>query len=220
MQSSKIKVLEITSRILILVSILFIYIFSDYTSFLKHNYFCYGIKLTNPLLPYIILVLAIFFEIIANWLRRKNNLPKKKSFFSFSRFLILWFIVFLFLAVLLVSMCACGSSGSAIDTARKADLRQIQTAQKMFYEKNYRYATSQKELVEAGIFPVVIIDPVTKKEYTDADGFGLDGGDDNPNTWEAQTILSDYNLEICRKENKELIFYHCNENGCGPLNEE
>jgi len=219
MIEKKIKFLEVISRAFVLISIVFLYILWDYSSFFHYNFICFGVKLNHPLLPYIILVLAILFEIIAHWLRKKNNLPVKKSIFSFSSFLLLFFIAWLFFGFLLVSMCACGSIGKAKDALKISDLRQVKIAQEMFYEKNSRFAVSQKELVDAGIFTTALINPTTKKEYTDADGLGLEGGDNNPNTWSVQAILMDYNLEICSREKQKLIFYYCNQTDCGSLNE-
>ncbi|MFH1643164.1 MAG: hypothetical protein ABH967_00805 [Patescibacteria group bacterium] len=93
-----------------------------------------------------------------------------------------------------------------------ADMRQLSVAQEIFYKKNNKYADTQEELME--IISVKFKELETGKEITDKDGKGIEGGDNDPETWSATCHMSykEFN-DWCRLTDEEY-WYTCNQDGC------
>ena len=203
----KVKALEIISRIFfVLFCLIIIY---DFIARVEQKFYCFGHQIDLYILLSF-LIISIIFKITALLIQRKHQLQIKNSIKSFLKFLLISLILTF---ALLIILWPSGGKEKARDAKRIADIKSIQMAQEMFYENELRYAISQKELFEKGYLSNVLVDPVTKKEYTDNDGFGIEGGDENPKTWIVQTVLKKYN-EICSKEKPVEVFL-CNEKGCG-----
>lgn len=204
-----IKYLEIMSRVLIILLCFFILANSLFC--IEQEFYCFGKEITFYLWFLPLIILAITLEIIALSIQKKYHLQIKNSIKSFIKFLLLFLFSSFVLSIIFYTPCI--SRGKARDARRQFDLRQIKAAQDLFYEKKLRYAVFQKELVEEGYFSNILVDPKTKKEYTDKDGFGLEGGDKDPNTWSVQTVLGRYKYEICSMKKRKEI-YSCNEKEC------
>ena len=93
------------------------------------------------------------------------------------------------------------------------NMRQLSMAQEIFYKENNRYADTQEELMETLGMNVKFTDS-TNKELTDKDGEGIEGGDNNPETWSTTCYISykEFN-NWCRLTDKEY-WYTCNQDGC------
>ena len=97
-----------------------------------------------------------------------------------------------------------------------ADMKQLSITQEIFYKKNNRYADTQEELMETLGISVKFTDITDSinKELTDQDGKGIEGGDNNPETWSATCYMhyKEFN-DWCRLIDKEY-WYTCNQDGC------
>jgi hypothetical protein len=118
------------------------------------------------------------------------------------------------------SMNMCGARYKARDARRMSDLRQIAAAQETYHQKYSYYANSQQELVSDGIIEEALADPSTGDQYADADGTGIEGSDNDPQTWSVRVSLENGNnfpKEICRGSNSVQVqppYRFCNEKGC------
>ena len=215
MKENKIIIIELVSKILLPISLfLFILARESYGKF-----FCFGKDVTSLVIFsfFWILLLSIALEIATLLIRLKLGLPLRDSIKSFLKvFLVI--LLFSLFSYLFVSNSV--PRHEARDWKRLTDLRQIYTAQELFYQGTGRYTNSQDELVEKGYFPEPLKDPLTGKEYADEKGM-LDGGDDNPATWAVQVVLErgNYERELCGGKKPTRIFF-CSQAGCEYLSEE
>lgn len=191
-----------TTRLEIICLILFFTTFFSVPLLLhrENRLLCYGIEL-NSKIVYFLWLLLLLVEITTLFFK-KSGLIKILIFATI--ILILFQILFF----------TTPSIGKPMDAKRVADLRQIHVVQLVFFSENQRYAVNQHELVENGYLSAILTDPMTDKEYTDADGVGLEGGDDNPLTFLVQAALEgNHTHEICSKKEMENIFI-CTQGGC------
>ena len=205
--------LEVISKLLLIIAVIFlIFIVSHNCDIILHKTYCFGKNVLDIVYFFATLfgVTAIILEVIAISTRFIKHLPWKKPIFIFILFFLLIIFIAFFMAISMQGRC------KTMSAKILSDLRIIAAAQEIFYQKNSRYADTQQELSE---LMSVAYDPVTKKEYTDEDGVGIEGGDDNPNTWSVQALLRDaVKREICLEEQPEpetsSSIGLCNEDGC------
>jgi len=95
----------------------------------------------------------------------------------------------------------------------ETNMRQLNTAQQLFYQFNNRYADTQDELVEAGILPRKLQDATTGKELTDLDNNGIEGGDSDANTWLTRVYMPGRRFEMCKVVETGWNFT-CDQGGC------
>ena len=96
----------------------------------------------------------------------------------------------------------------------KFNMYQLFSAQELFYTYNHRYANTQEELIDAGFIDKKLESLITEKELTDKDGNGIEGGDDNPETWSVAAYIPYREIDNwCRVVSKEH-WLTCNQNGC------
>ncbi len=96
----------------------------------------------------------------------------------------------------------------------KAEITSLRAPQELFYDDNGRYANTQEELIEAGFISEKLKNRMTGEEYTDKDGSGIEGGDDNPKTWEIVTFIPTKQFDNWCKRVKEGYWITCNQDGC------
>lgn len=92
------------------------------------------------------------------------------------------------------------------NTKRKADLFQIKLAQELYYDAHNRFADNFDELIANKILGEYLKEPGSGKIYSDEDGFGLDGGDNNPNTWSVRSYINEPEYEYCLKTSEGYWF--------------
>lgn len=140
--------------------------------------------------------------------RIKNHQPLS-NFISFILLLsIILFVIFLGLISVntarIKSRYACTMSGVA----------QSRVAQELFYDENGRYASTLEELFGSNYSR--LINCFTGKELTDRDGVGIEGGDNDPNTWEVAAFIPQKEFGSWCKIKTGGYWYYCNQTGyCG-----
>jgi len=127
-------------------------------------------------------------------------------------------ILSLFLLLIIVVTLLSGARSKAWVARAVADTHYLRDAQETFYRENGRYADTQEELIEAGLIKTYgkekMKSLLTGEEYTDKDGNGIEGGDDNPETWEVTTFIPTREFDKWCKKVKEGYWYTCNQNDC------
>lgn len=97
----------------------------------------------------------------------------------------------------------------------KADMNQLRAAQNIFYEKNNRYADTQEELINDVVFTRIVLKNITtKEEFTDGDGEGIEGSDNNPETWLAMTYIPYQKFNKWCHLTSLGYWYVCDQDGC------
>ncbi len=94
--------------------------------------------------------------------------------------------------------------------------------QELFYDKNGRYAETQKELINDSGFKYdkpLFFNYLTGKELTDKDGKGIEGGDNDPNTWSVSAYFPRVKVGAWCKITSEGYWFTCNQDKC-PVEEE
>jgi len=229
--------LDFSSKLLLIIFIVFFIIFVIFNSIaggyidllLRHPFSCFGFDFTTFFLSrifwYLFVVLPVGAVVFGLATHLFINIEKVKLTtpalgINFLRVCIVVIVIFIFLGLSLVSMCGCGANFKARDARRMSDLRQIKAAQDLYHQKYSRYADTQQDLVNDGILSLVITDPATGEQYTDADGSGIKGGDNDLQTWSVKAYLENsrsFTREICDHSNSKQIpraYYFCNEKGC------
>jgi hypothetical protein len=108
-----------------------------------------------------------------------------------------------------------GERHSSFEARIMGTMAQLSVAQEKFYNQEGRYANTQEELIEAGIIDKKLAHPYTGEEFTDRDGHGIEGGDDNPETWEAVTFIPTKEFNSWCQRIKEGYLFVCNQReGC------
>jgi hypothetical protein len=157
-----------------------------------------GVKLLIILLPLITVIV--------------EKIKKRISRSYFLGFLII--LIILFFSMVLVSLSQECSRCAYRWQIVKADMRQLRTAQGMFYEKNNRFADTQEELINNIIFRVVLKNIITNQEFTDGDGEGIEGSDNDPKTWSARTYIPYQKINKWCHLMSSGYWYVCNQDGC------
>jgi len=154
-----------------------------------------------------LIILSAFIMSIIYWLK------KKVSTLTFIGIFI--FFIFSIFVILVVSVTFSGGRCLAHWARTLSDMKQLNTAQELFYLDNNRYADTQEEIIDAGIVDNIRFKNwFTAKELTDKDGEGIEGGDNDSHTWSATTYISYKEIDKwCRVVN-EGYWYTCNQNGC------
>ena len=172
-----------------------------------------------PLLLLIILTAGVLLHFAAVRLNKKTDKAKLKS-----KFWIIFVVLFILSASwLMFFSVAQGARELAYFGKIGSDLHIIKSAQDLFYKKYGRYAPTQKDLFENGSLPEIMKNPYTGKEYTDSDGFGIEGGDDNDQTWSAMAGVYEGapSLQvICgieKQDSNPEYYYLCNQQKCGSV---
>jgi len=97
------------------------------------------------------------------------------------------FVVVMAMAIVLTQL---GSERRSGRSARiMTDVRVIGISQEFYYVTNGRYADTQSELASIDEFAGPLQDPFTGVEYTDKDGRGIEGGDNDSQTWSVSALL-------------------------------
>jgi hypothetical protein len=206
---NKRNILGILSRVSLLLLLLLPFFESSLSGRSGEEYFCYGYRIYNCF--WVLLVsLAVIFECINLFIKKRQGLLKVATK-RLIKFLTIYVILFIIFTILLASPCV--STYKARNAVQRATLSAIQACQADFFEQESRYANSQAELIEKGCLLQIVVDPVSGLEYTDEDGFGLEGGDNDPKTWSVKTVLETGEYEICASQ-KTTQFYVCNEKTC------
>lgn len=208
---NKKNIFGILSRVLLLILLLLSFPFfeSSLSNCLGEKYFCYGHRIDVYIL-FSFLFLAVIFESINLFIKKKQGFLKV-AIKRLIKFLTIYLILFIIFGILLNNLCAPRYKG--VNAERQAMLGIIQNSQEDFFEQESLYANSQAELVEKGYLLQIVVDRVSGLEYTDEDGVGLEGGDNDPKTWSIKTVLETGEHEICASQ-KTTQFYVCNEKTC------
>jgi len=154
-------------------------------------------------IPFVVILSIILIPLVVLIIDRARKRISNLVFFGI---LILLILMFLIIGLNFLG----GNRCCPVWRAAIAEMHQLSTAQKIFYEKDNRYADTQEELMGAGILSDKFKDRHTGKELTDKDGKGIEGSDNNPNTWSAITYIYRFD-KWCRLVSKE---YFCNQDGC------
>jgi hypothetical protein len=99
------------------------------------------------------------------------------------------------------------------DVSIKSDMYKLVPAQEMFYIKNTRYADTQRELTEGGFLENALKNWATEQEFADKDGIGIEGSDNDPETWLVTTFIPVTKFKWCKKI-ETGYWYTCNQKGC------
>ena len=126
--------------------------------------------------------------------------------------LITVFIIFIIFALFNITVLN-GERCKSYNAERKSDLAQIKTAQEIYYGNQGRFANNFDELIADKDLTSPLKDPKSQKIYSDADGTGLDGGDENPATWSVRAYIDKPTYNYCVKTSKGHWFV-CNQSGC------
>ena len=121
--------------------------------------------------------------------------------------LILLFVLFIIVSFSFTSI----RSDRALGAATKAEMTRLRAAQDMFYWENHRYADTQEEL---GLIDKKLKDWVTDEELTDRDGNGIEGGDNDPETWSVTAYIPYREIGSWCRLVSEGYWFTCNQNGC------
>jgi len=124
------------------------------------------------------------------------------------------FIIFLLSLILLataVLMALSSARSRSRDASALAAMASIRPAQEIFHDQKGRYANTQEELIEAGIINEKLRNPLTKEEFTDKDGYGIEGGDDDPQTWSVAAFIPTREFTGLCKRVREGYWYTCNQ---------
>lgn len=171
-----------------------------------NEYICFGIDLVK-LTPILLWLVTIILILTRLYLSRKYSIKNNAL-----ACLIIVIIVIFFGIIIITSGSVRGRSR---DATRKSDLKQIHTAQVLYFDGYEKYAEKISDLVPLFISKVPT-DPETNLPYTDFDGVDIDGSDDNPKTWSVKTQLKTYRHELCSSR-KINYYYECNQDGCREL---
>ncbi len=90
----------------------------------------------------------------------------------------------------------------------------LKSSQEIFYAQNHRYADTQEELIDAEIIDEKSKNRITEKELTDRDGNGIEGGDNDPETWSVTTYIPYKEIDTWCRVVSEGHWFTCNQNGC------
>ena len=159
-------------------------------------------------------ILAII-ELILNFIKKTS---KKKSFIvlviSLSLILLycIWY-AFLCTTCMRSHPPSCEIYGTTEFLDAKSAARQFIFVQELFYDEYLRYADTQDELVNTGFLSKKIINPLTDKEFTDKDGSGIEGGDNEPKTWSIAVYIPKKEFKWCKLVSGGF-WYTCDQYGC------
>ncbi|MDI6591815.1 MAG: hypothetical protein QME61_02695 [Patescibacteria group bacterium] len=169
----------------------------------------FGIKCgSKSFVPFVVILLMVLIPLSALIIERAR---KRISNLVFGGIFIL-----LILFVFSVGLMILGHGTRCVPSWQRtlADMRQLRRAQEIFYKSNNRYADTQEELISAGILSAKFKNLATSKEFTDRDGGGIEGSDNDPETWLATTHLQYQEIDKwCRVINRDYWFT-CNQDGC------
>ncbi len=159
-------------------------------------------------IPVIVIILMVFLPLIVAIIEK---IRKKISIITFIIIFIVLILVFLVAGLIFLQG---GNRCASNWRATISNMHQLRIAQEIFYEKNNQYAKTQEELIKADILIGKLKNKITNKEFTDMDGNGIEGGDNNSQTWSARTYIQykEFNAWCIQKDKKYL--YICNQNGC------
>lgn len=163
---------------------------------------------SKSFIPLIVIILMVFLPLIVAIIEK---IRKKISVITFIAILIVLMLVFLIIGLVFLS----GGNRCVPDWKTTiSNMQQLRIAQQIFYEQNNQYAKTQQELIEADILVGKLKNKTTNKEFIDKDGNGIDGGDNNSQTWSARTYVEykEFNAWCIQKDKGYL--YICNQNGC------
>ncbi|MFH1575348.1 MAG: hypothetical protein ABIB55_00150 [Candidatus Nealsonbacteria bacterium] len=165
---------------------------------------------SKNLIPFVVILLMALLPFIAMVIERLKKGISKTFFFLAS--LLLFTLMIVVMWIILDQGCTlCAHSW----TNTLADMRQMHAAQEMFYEKNKRYADTQEELInEVGIFTEKFKNTMTGEEFADKDGKGIEGGDNDPETWSAITYIFPEKFDGWCRRIEEGYWYICDQEDC------
>gem|GEM_PF-5114133 len=225
---------DLASKILmgafVCLALVYPFIISHFT---PHSWLCSGggfalfLFSKLPLVLFIVLPLSSFaFHRAAVNFAMKNGLQseaaKGENFFRIifaagSMLSVVWLAAFIF---------AAGARDSAFFGKVGSDIQTIKAAQDEFQKKHFRYADNQEDLVKDGLLRTVLTDPYTMEEYADADGSGIEGGDNDDQTWAAKAGVyggAPSTAVICGIEKPDSDpdeFYFCDQRECRHFKKE
>lgn len=168
---------------------------------------CYKLKICDAVEAFPVF-LVLFFVVLISGVVSLKSVKRKRNVF-----LIILVIIFSF------SLMFSGLQNvrcKTRDAARKSDLMQTTLAQELYYDKMGKYAERYEELVSENVIYSVPNDPRSGEIYNDSDGYGLDGGDENDNTWSVRALLEKPIYKYCWQTSKQRWFI-CNQSGCNEV---
>lgn len=101
-----------------------------------------------------------------------------------------------------------------------SDVKQIAVAQEAFHKRHGRYADSWDEIIESGELRQRVKYWKTEKELADADGYGFEGGDNDPQTWSvvAPEFIPDIKIDKWCRLVRKGYWLSCDQDGCHEKN--
>jgi len=200
-KENKIKIIEIVSKIFLILFCLFNLYYSQYRP--GWEIVCLGSQI-NGLILASPLIVAIILEIIAFSKLKEYNLPTKDSIKSFSKFLIFSLLFFFVSSIFFCSLC--GHKGKASDARRMSELVLIRDVQKQFHDEKGRYASSLKELEDTSYFSGAL---------NEAERFNIIFEKDmDSDAWRAYAYIREYRHEICVGIKEPKYIYVCDNKDC------
>jgi len=168
------------------------------------DYYCQGVSIGSFVSFLIIFswILLAVLTTITTFIARRNNIKLKTTLIN-----VILVLVALFFGISMFSFTGCRSLCK--EATIKSDFSQIGTAQTLYYDDNMEYAETWEDLSPKYISPIPT-NPFNGLPYADADGQGLDGGDDDSQTWEVEAELAKTYYEKCGAE--ERYIYRCRVN--------
>jgi len=167
-----------------------------------NDVYCGGSNVADIGLVFLILcVLAsIILFITVGYLGKKNSI--KSHGFRNVIIVIALFIVFVLNIIILN-----GGGITVQDENIKIDLYYIAMAQLSFYNDNGYYADDWDELVPDYLVSYYSTDVISGGPYSDSDGQGLEGGDNDDQTWLVEAVSTKTRNEVCGYDQK--FVYRC-----------
>jgi len=202
-----IKSIPISIAVFILTLIAFIVIFIIIPSDNCGN-ICGG-KTIIPLIIFSLVIIIPLTFLIIKW--RKDKISAGALIGT-----IISLIILLFLAFGIVFLSS-GTRCSPYWRSTMPNINSLRVAQEMFFSEKNRYADTQEELIESGIMTAKVKffdDKRIEKEFTDKDGSGIEGGDNDPKTWSATAYVPSKEVSKWCMLISNGYWYTCNQDGC------
>ena len=167
----------------------------------------YGLCGGNNFIPYLVFFLTGIFPILV----AIKDLKRKKI--TKTSFIIILIPTLLF--VLFFSLVFFVSSARPVNRGlrTKAEMHQLIGLQEIFYARNDRYADTQEEL---GLIEEddKFRDNQTGEELTDRDGEGIEGSDNDPETWLVTAYIRFKEINPLCIVASEGYWFTCTQDGC------
>jgi len=160
----------------------------------------------DSFVPFVVILLIVLPPFILATIERIRKKISNKTFIG-----ILILLVFSFFVVIISSS---GASRTPHWARTIREMTELRVAQEVFWIKHGRYADTQEELIEAGFLREKLRNWVKDRDLTDRDGQGIEGGDDDPQTWSATAYIPRKEIDKWCRVISEGYWYTCDQTGC------